>query len=265
MSGDEVFVTIVSAVFALAGWGMLYARWKRFHKHGLPRNAGALLLSLMPISLVLLFWLLRTVASHDVRQDWRYLVQYSVMGLAWVRITPTFFLPGISLRDDFFERRNASACYAFCGFVLGSLFCYGGGNIGDGPGWWVVVFCAILANATLWAIWITASLSTRVVDLITIDRDPAAGFRLAGFFTGCGLILGRAVAGDWISLDATIGDFVRKSWPVVILLVVYIVCERFAKPRYRRDEQFVLARGVFPALFYVTLGLIPVLAQGTIE
>ena len=104
-----------------------------------------------------------------------------------------------------------------------------------------------------------------MVDLITIDRDPAVGLRLAGFFIGCGLILGRAVAGDWISLDATIGDFVRKAWPTFILLGLYIVCERLAKPRYRRDEQFLLGRGVFPALFYVTLGLIVVIAQGGIE
>jgi hypothetical protein len=91
------------------------------------------------------------------------------------------------------------------------------------------------------------------------------GLRLAGFLIGCGLILGRAVAGDWISLDATIGDFVRKAWPVLIILPLYIFCERFAKPRYNREEQFVLGRGIFPALFYITLGLIPVLAQGRIE
>ena len=235
MSGDEVFVTIVSAVIALIGWGVLYARWKHFSIHNLPRGATALLLAMLPICALLLYWLLRTMASHDVREDWRYLAQYSAMGLAWVRITPSFLLPGISLRDDFFERRNSSACFAFCGFLIGTLFCFGGGNIGDGPGWWVVVFCAIIATFGLWAIWVAAALCTRVVDLITIDRDPAVGLRLAGFFIGCGLILGRAVAGDWISLDATIGDFVRKAWPTFILLGLYIVCERLAKPRYHRD------------------------------
>lgn len=265
MSGDEFFVTIVSTVLALAGWGALYARWSRFSDNRLPRSPVTLLLMLLPISAGLLYWLLRTMASHDVREDWRYLAQYSAMGLAWVRFTPKFFLPGISLRDDFFERRNASACYAFCGFVLGSLLCFGGGNIGDGPGWGVVVFCAILSNATLWGIWVAAAHSTRVVDLITIDRDPAIGFRLAGFFVGCGLILGRAVAGDWHSIDATMGDFVQKAWPVLILLVLYIVTERFAKPRFRPDEQAVFGRGIVPALFYILLGLIPVLAQGRIE
>lgn len=265
MSGDEVFVTIVSAVIALIGWAVLYAQWRHFSDYRLPRAAATLLISLLPLSAFLLYWLLRTLASHDVREDWRYLAQYSAMGLAWIRITPGIFFPGISLRDDFYERRNSSAVFAYSGFVLATLFCFGGGNIGDGPGWWVVVFCAIIATVTLSGIWIAAALTTRVVDLITIDRDPAVGLRLAGFLVGCGLILGRAVAGDWISLDATIGDFVRKAWPVVILLALFIISERFAKPRYHRDEQFVLGRGLFPALFYFTLGLIAVLAQGRIE
>jgi hypothetical protein len=265
MSGDEVFVTIVSTVLALIGWSALYARWARFSDYRLPKGAAAMLLLLLPISAALLYWLLRTLASHDVREDWRYLAQYSAMGLAWIRFAPTIFLPGISLRDDFFERRNSSACFAFVGFTIASLLCFCGGNIGDGPGWWVVVFCAILANATLWALWVAAAHSTRVVDFITIDRDPAIGLRLAGFFIGCGLILGRAVAGDWVSADATIGDFVRKAWPVLILLAIYIVSERFAKPRFHRDEQAPLGRGVVPALFYILLGLVPVLAQGRIE
>jgi hypothetical protein len=224
-----------------------------------------LLLLLLPVSTALLYWLLRTMASHDVREDWRYLVQYSAMGLAWIRIASRIFFPGISLRDDFFERRNASAAFAFAGFTLASLFCFGGGNIGDGPGWWVVVFCAMIATVGLWATWIAAAFSTRVVDFITIEREPAVGLRLAGFLVGCGLILGRAVAGDWVSLDATFVDFVGKAWPVLILLALFIISERFAKPRYHHDEQFIIGRGIFPALLYISLGLVAVLAQGRIE
>lgn len=265
MSGDEVFVTIISAVVALAGWAVLYARWRHFSVYQLPHGPALLLLSLLPVSAALLYSLLRTMASHDVREDWRYLVQYSAMGLAWIRIAPRIFFPGISLRDDFFERRNSSAAFAFAGFVLASLFCFGGGNIGDGPGWWVVVFCAFIATVGLWATWIAAALSTQVVDFITIEREPAVGLRLAGFLVGCGVILGRAVAGDWISLDATIIDFVGKAWPVLILLALFIISERFATPRYDRDEQFIIGRGLFPALFYMTLGVIAVLAQGRIE
>jgi hypothetical protein len=265
MGGDEVFVTIVCIALGLATWIAYYGRWAQFSDYAQPKAARLLVFLMLPISGALIYWVLRTMASHDVRKDWRYLMMYSAMGLLWVRIAPKFFLPGISLRDDFFERRNASAGYATIGFIIASMLCFAGGNIGDGPGWWVVVFCALLANATLWALWVAAGHFTRVADLVTIDRDPAVGIRLAGFFIGCGLILGRAVAGDWTSLDATIGDFVRKAWPALVLLVVYIVCERFAKARYHRDEQAVLGRGVIPAIFYIALGAVAVLAQGRIE
>jgi hypothetical protein len=88
---------------------------------------------------------------------------------------------------------------------------------------------------------------------------------VAGFFTGCGLILGRAVAGDWASLDATLRDFGTKAWPALILLAMLIAAERLAKPRFHRDEQAVIARGLFPAMLYFAIGLVVVLAQGAIE
>ena len=67
------------------------------------------------------------------------------------------------------------------------------------------------------------------------------------------------------SLDATLRDFMVKAWPVLILLAVLIFGERLTKPRYHRDEQAVVPRGIFPALFYITFGLIAVLMQGPIE
>ena len=99
MSGDEVFVTIVSTVLALIGWSALYARWARFSEYRLPKSATAILLLLLPISAAMLYWLLRTLASHDVREDWRYLAQYSAMGLAWIRFAPTVFLHSILSRE----------------------------------------------------------------------------------------------------------------------------------------------------------------------
>jgi hypothetical protein len=246
-------------------WVSYYVRWAHFGDHPQPKLPRALVFLMLPLSAILIFGLLRTLASHDVREDRRYLTMYTAMGLLWVPLATRFFLPGISLRDDFYERGNASAGYAAVGFMVGSLLCFAGGNIGDGPGWWVVVFCAIIANTTLWALWLTAARFTRAVDLVTIDRDPALGMRLGGFFLACGLVLGRAVAGDWISLDATLRDFGRKAWPALILMVVYIGAERFSRARYHRDEQALFGRGVVPALFYVTLGLVSALSQGRIE
>jgi uncharacterized membrane protein YjfL (UPF0719 family) len=265
MSGDEVMVSVFSGVVAFAIWLSTLIRIMRFNAYGLPRASANGLLFALPVCLLIVFFILRTLASHDVRDDGRYIAMYGLMGAAWIGMAPAFFLPGISVRDDFLERRNSSAALTVLGYMLGSTFCFSGGNIGDGPGWWVVVFCALLANLTLLLLWTIANQFVPISDHITIDRDPAVGLRLAGFFVGCGLILGRAVAGDWHSLDATIRDFVLKAWPVLILLIVLILGERLAQPRFRRDEQAVMTRGLFPALFYVVFGLFAVLLQGAIE
>ena len=37
--------------------------------------------------------------------------------------------------------------------MLGVTLCYAGGNIGNGPGWWVVVFSAGLSTVALFAAW----------------------------------------------------------------------------------------------------------------
>jgi hypothetical protein len=265
MSGDEVFVTFLSGGLALAAWLSIYVRSVRFSRYELPRASVNALLFALPACLMLVMFVLRTLASHDVREDNRYIAMYSLMGAAWIGFAPAPFLPGISLRDDFFERRNPSAVLAVLGYMLGSTFCFSGGNIGDGPGWWVVVFCAIIANGALALLWMIANQFAHIADRITIDRDPAIGLRVAGFFAGSGLVLGRAVAGDWTSLDATLRDFAAKAWPVLILVVILIVAERLAKPRFHRDEQAMVARGFFPAMFYVLIGFVAVAAQGRIE
>lgn len=265
MSGDEAFVTIVSTILAVGTWISITARIFRFNRYGLPAVAAKGLIFALPVCLTIVFAILRTMASHDVREDGRYIAMYGLMGAAWAGLAPVFFLPGISVRDDFLERRNASAGYAVLGFMLGSTLCFSGGNIGDGPGWWVVLFSALLANGTLTILWLISNGFTRIADRIVLDRDPAIGLRVAGFFIGAGLILGRAVAGDWHSAAGTVADFARMGWPVLILAGVHLAAERMARPRFHKDEQAVVTRGLFPALFYIAAGLAAALAQGEIE
>mgnify|MGYP006204508805 CR=1 FL=1 len=93
------------------------------------------------------------------------------------------------------ERGNAAAAYAGAGAVVAIALCFAGGNIGDGPGWWVVVFSAALSTGVFYLLWLFFEGQASISDAITIDRDPAVALRIAGFFVGSGLILGRAVAG----------------------------------------------------------------------
>jgi uncharacterized membrane protein YjfL (UPF0719 family) len=168
-----------------------------------------------------IYAVLRLYSSFDVRDSPVYILFYFAMGMAWVGLAARFILPyfGLSSRDDVVERQNPAAAHAIGGALLGVALCFAGGNIGNGPGWWVVVFSAVLATLAFFVLWALLDRFTGLADAVTVERDPASGLRLAGYFVGSGLILGRAVAGDWVSINATVtsGSWAGRSfccgWP----------------------------------------------------
>jgi hypothetical protein len=263
MSGDEVFVLIVCGALAVGFWGRWYyltltlsplvARQRdRLAVYAAPLLCGAAL-----------FAVLRTVASHDVRDEPVYLFFYMVMGAAWVGATTHLFAwLGVSARDDALERRNHAASLALTGMLIGATLGFGGGNIGDGPGWWVVVGCAFLATGGLALLWLLLAKFTEAADAITIDRDTPTGMRMCGFFTAAGLVLGRAVAGDYESLESTLADFAVSAWPVLLLLAAAIVVEQFLRPSPRHLQHSFIGEGVVPALAYIGAADAWVVAQG---
>jgi uncharacterized membrane protein YjfL (UPF0719 family) len=169
---------------------------------------------------------------------------------------------GLSFRDDALERDNDAAGLAVSGSLLGTTFAFAGANIGDGPGWWVVVFCAALAGVTMILLWIIGSQITRVQEFITVDRDIASGWRAAGFFIGTGLILGRAVAGDWHSAQATVSDFIVRGCPVLILWGITLVFDIISKPTPQRPVLNSFLFGVIPSTLLIGFGIADVVIQG---
>ena len=254
MSGDEVIVALGSALFALFVWGRWMIGPMRLRRLGAPATGSRLLTVAPLLCLVLLFAVLQTLASHDVRDDPRYLVMYLALGAAWLAVA-MMLMPvlGLSVRDDVLERGNPAAAYAVFGALLGITLAFAGGNIGDGPGWWVVVFSAILATAALYVMWALLERFADVSEQVTVERDAAAGVRLAGFLAGCGLILGRAVAGDWVSTSATVADFARVATPALGLLLIAIPLERLARCTPQHPVRPVVTWGFGPALLYVAL------------
>jgi uncharacterized membrane protein YjfL (UPF0719 family) len=207
---------------------------------------------------VLLHW-----ASSDVRDDSTYIFFYLVMWLAWTGLW-NLILPylDLSCRDDALERDNTAAGLATGGGLMGVTFIFAGSNIGEGPGWWVVVFCAGMATAALLLLWIADHRITGVIESITVDRDISAGWRTAGFFIGAGLILGRAVAGDWHSAEATVIDFFEKGAPVVILWAAAVGVDNFARPTPKQPAADRLLLGFLPFLLFVAVGICDVVFQG---
>jgi uncharacterized membrane protein YjfL (UPF0719 family) len=254
MSGDEVWVAFLSTAIALYTWAQLAistaAVWS-------PRRGGGgrSFLWLAPLTGAgLIAVVLKTAASHDVVDDIRYLYLYFALGLAWMGIALRAFpSTGIILRDDSIERRNPAAAPALGGAIIGVAAAYAGGNIGDGPGWWIVIFAALVATIDLLVLWHLLERFARVADAITIERDVAAGWRLGGFLLATGVILGRAVAGDWTDTDGFFRDMVRVGWPVLPLLGLAIGLERMLRATVQDPHPDVPTSGWLPAAGMVAL------------
>jgi uncharacterized membrane protein YjfL (UPF0719 family) len=259
MSPDEIVVTIVSVIAGPLAWVFWFFRTSGSALPGRGSDLGA---SIVGSSLLLLFVLV-TAASQDVRTVIEYLFMYSVLGLAWLRLAePLFAFAGISARDDVAERGNSAATIALAGALVAVMLCFAGGNIGDGPGWWVVVFSAALATAGLLVAWQLVATITSSADAVAIDRDPAAGTRLALFLVACGLVLGRGVAGDWVSVEATIQDFLQLLPFVGILVVAALVIEPMGRPTARDPHPPFVSHGLGLGAAYLAIAIVALAIAG---
>ncbi len=259
-SSDEGFVLIIAGIIGLLGWASWYVALARVGR-GVRRFGKRWPLAWAPVaSTALLYVILRKWSSEDVKSDPFYIGFYLVMGIAWLAVfravLPVF---GLSARDDVLERGNDAAAWALSGALIGGMCCFAGGNVGNGPGWWVVLFSAVLATVALLFLWWIADRASALAEKVTIERDPAAGLRAAGFFIGTALILGRAVAGDWVSATVTLSDFVRIAWPALVLTATVIAFERFCSPATERTVLSLFNSGWVPHLLYVAAGLLAIL------
>ncbi len=244
MSGDEVLVLVVSVIVACVLWGKsIYEIFQvRYHRAPFLRAASCGVLLLCGFTL---HYVLRRYASHDVRDSTTYTTFYMVMGAAWIGAAIRIWqMLGISMRDDLLESENSAAAFAIFGALTALTFCFAGGNVGDGPGWWVVVFAALLSTGALFVSWCVLDRIAGVGEAITVDRDAASALRVAGYLIGSGAILGRAVAGNWVSAGATVADFAVLGWPALVVLVVAVILEKVLGPNARAPQRSALIFGL---------------------
>ncbi len=252
MSGDEAFLWIVSAAVGLVCWLKWYVPTltvSRIVRSGGPRRV----LRLAPLLAGILLWLvLINWASADVVGAYRWM--YLTFGAAWVGFGALWFSWfGLSLRDDVLERGNAAAAWALAGAILGLTACFAGANIGNGPGWWVVLFTGGLATSTWFALWMLLERLVHPSETITIDRDPSAGVRLGALLASLGIVLARAAAGDWHSAGATVRDFVVGAWPALLLCLGAAVVESRLRPDAEQPHRPLLMCGLVPSAAYLGL------------
>lgn len=252
MSNDEIVVLIASLILSGGLWGPWIWRIVSVSRMCSSLRVRLPVLLSPLVAGAALGVVLRLYADDEVRSSWCYLALYGLMGMAWtaVGVRPLRWL-GLSARDDVAERGNAAASWAIAGAVLGLMLAFAGANIGEGPGWWVVVFSAFFSTASFLVLWILLAKVTDVLDVVTIDRDVAAGVRLGAFFVAAGAILGGSVAGNWVSVPATVSDFAATAWPVLPLLGLAAVFEWAFRPRQGSPRRSVLVCGLAPGVCYL--------------
>lgn len=256
MSEDEVFALLLSLVLALLGGALWYVRGLRITRLGASRGALAMLLLAPPAALAFLWIVLATAAAVEVRTDVRYQFLFVAMGASWAFLLPRLLaFVGISYRDDALDRRNVPAAVALVGTVAGLAVLFAGSNMGEGPSIWNTVATALAATAGLFGVVLGLALCTSFGESIAVERDLATGVRFAGLTTASGVVLGRASAGNWVSVDAMVGDLVALGWPVAVLMLAAIALERVFRPRESNPRPSPIVAGVVPAAAFLTLSL----------
>jgi len=237
MSVDEFFVFISSAIYS----GYALTRWYgRLPSYGPVRRDRAVkyVLGFLPVvSFFIIAVTLRFLASFDVVNDFFYILFYILLGYAWIflgmRWVFRFF--DISWIDDVLNLNNRAALVTVGGAFLGLTLIYSGANIGDGPGWWCVIFAGGLGLISWFLLGRLVNSFTQVFERITVDRDIYCGIRFGAYLTASGIILARASAGDWTSFSHTIAEFL-VGWPVLPLTALAILVERYYIRRDKMSE-----------------------------
>lgn len=253
-SPDEGLVFVASVVVALLWWLGWYRAVLLVGPLFSPLTTRRNVLFALPACLAAIYVVLQLGASPDVQDSFAYLLFYVILGAATLALCAALGAwLGISVPRDLAERDIQAVIPAWYGALLGAALCYAGGNVGSGPGWWVVVFSAGLALVAWFAGWFALALIAGIGAHVVVDRNLAAGWRLAGVLTAGGIILGRAVAGDWVSASGTVADFARYGWPWLVILVLAALVERRCRPTPERPAPTPLAFGIAPGLLFVVV------------
>lgn len=198
------------------------------------------------------FW-----GAEEVRGDVGMVVFLMLAGVVWMIFSSiAFSWLGVSIRDDAWERRNSAASVALGGALLAVATMVAAGNLGEGPSLWENVFSAGLAMGVMFSLWVVFELGGHVSVSIAEERDLASGLRFGGLLMAWGLILGRAVTGNWHSAGETIRDFLCDGWPAVLLWMVALAVESLLKPSRMRPFPRWFNCGVVPATLYLAVAAV---------
>lgn len=175
----------------------------------------------------------------------------TLLGFFWLVLsTFVFNWFGLSVVEDAVERRNGAALVGFIGAIVGMALIYAAGNLGEGPSYAENFFSAGLGAMGFFVLWLILEIGGKVSKSIAEERDVASGIRLCGFTLAIGLIIARAIAGDWHSASDTVHDFLNDGWLATALCGGAIFIERAFRPTVRVPRGCV-SLAVFIAALYL--------------
>jgi hypothetical protein len=264
LDDDEVMALLAGV--AAAVWGVCWWGIPMWTVRGRRAWAGGWIATVVAaVCLAGVWWVLANMADPAVRGHLEYETLFFAWGVAWLMwglgVMAWF---GVSWRDDVIERRNPAALAAACAVMIGGTCVYAGSNIGTGPTIWTTFGPAVLGTIAWAGAWMVMEAFGRVAEAVAVERDVASGVRLLGVLVGGGLVMGRAVAGDWESVGSTVRDVVVLGWPAWALGAVGGILQRVLRPRVGARPGVWLA-GWLPAAMLVTLAVLWVLRQGAIR
>lgn len=264
MSGAELIIFFISSYYSFKffklWYGSSFESWPP-ERAKLIRNV---FMFLPVISSLIILFTLGLFASFDVVGSLVYILFYLSLGYAWIYLslimTSLFF--DMSWIDDGLNLGNNAVLAPVAGSFLAATVIYSGANIGDGPGWWCVVFAGGLGMCAWFLLCLIINRLTNIFERITIERDMSCGTRIGGYLLGSGIILGRASAGDWTSFGMTIIEFM-DGWPVLILALLVLLIEIYYISKSELDYgdyRDNLPASMFLGILYVIISIAIVMA-----
>jgi hypothetical protein len=203
--------------------------------------------------IVLLNW-----ADPEVRESAGYQFGFLIAwGTTIILANLVSYLLGLDCLEQGLAGRNRSVIWAWAGLLLGTTLAVAGANIGEGPTEATTLVPMVMAVGSLLVLWVVFAAATRSTLSVTVERDLPSGARLAGLLVAWGFILGRSVAGDWVSVRATMHDFWQQGLrPAILLLCIAIPIELWERPRRRRPIPPILGAGIVPASLFLGFALL---------
>jgi len=253
VDGGELLVALVSGVIAAIYWWTWIGVALRTTLLVRPGTRIIALLTSLFASAAIVLATLLTLADPVVREDVGYIILFMAIAALTLTVTTAMAaLLGASAINDAIRQPNPVAACVVAGIWLGTAICVSGSNVGRGDTIGTTLGPLVMAVATLLVLWGAFGITTRATYLAIAGRDWGTGLRLFALPIAWGLILGRAVAGDWESTPRTLYDFVVDGWPAGALFGAALLVETFLRPS-RGQPKSPIGTSLLIAIVYLTV------------